>query len=102
MKIVGFSYSQVKKFVGSVSGPGRVGNPETNPLPDVTVIGADIARQRIQEGLIDEIRAHLAPILLGDGVRFFNWPGAQGAVPLETIDVARSGQLTNLQFPVVK
>jgi hypothetical protein len=36
---------------------------------NVLVIGADVARQCIQEGLIDEI-------MVGDGVRFFNWPGA--------------------------
>ncbi len=66
---------------------------------DVLVIGADVARQCIQEGLINEIVVYLAPILLGDGVRFFNWPDA---VRLETIEVARSGQLTNLQFRVVK
>jgi len=35
------------------------------------VIGADVARQCIQEGLIDEIVVYLAPVLLGDGVRFF-------------------------------
>jgi dihydrofolate reductase len=69
---------------------------------DVLVIGADVARQCIQEGLINEIVVYLAPILLGDGVRFFNWPGAPDAVRLETIEVARSGQLTNLQFRVVK
>jgi riboflavin biosynthesis pyrimidine reductase len=66
------------------------------------VICADVARQCIQEGLIDEIRVHLAPVLLGDGVRFFNWPGAPDAVHLEMIDAARSGQLTNLHFRVVK
>jgi hypothetical protein len=36
---------------------------------------ADVARRCIQEGLIDEIRVHLAPALLNDGVRLFNWPG---------------------------
>jgi riboflavin biosynthesis pyrimidine reductase len=58
------------------------------------VIGADVARQGIQEGLIDEIRVRLAPVLLGDGVRFFNWPGAP--------DAERSGQLVNLRFRVAK
>jgi dihydrofolate reductase len=69
---------------------------------NVLVIGADTARQCIQERLIDEIVVHLAPVLLGDGVRFFNWTGAPDVVRLETMDVARSGQLTNLQFRVVK
>ena len=59
------------------------------------VIGADVARQCTQEGLIDEIRVHFARILLGDGVRFFHWPGAPNAFRLETIDAAQSGQLIN-------
>jgi riboflavin biosynthesis pyrimidine reductase len=66
------------------------------------LIGADVARQCIQEGLIDEIMVHLAPVLLGDGVRFFNWPGAPDGFRLETIDAVRSGQVINLQFRVIK
>ena len=66
------------------------------------MIGADVARQCIQESLIVEIQVHIAPVLLGDGVRFFSWPGATDAVRLETIDVERSGQITSLQFRVVK
>jgi len=59
-------------------------------------------RQCIQEGLVDEIRVFLAPVLLGDGVRFFNRPGAPDGVRLQTIDTARSGHVTDLQFRVVK
>ncbi len=69
---------------------------------NVLVIGADVARQCIRKGLIDEIMVHLVPVLLGDGVRFFNWSGAPEAVRLETIDVARAGQLANLKFRVRK
>jgi dihydrofolate reductase len=67
---------------------------------DVMLIGADVARQCIQELLVDEIRVYLAPVLLGDGVRFFEWPGAKHAVRLELTDVARSGQITDLRFRV--
>ncbi len=42
---------------------------------NVLVIGANIAEQCIDEGLIDEILIHLAPVLLGDGVRLFGRPG---------------------------
>jgi dihydrofolate reductase len=69
---------------------------------NLLVIGADVVRQSIQKGLIDEIMIHLAPLLLGDGVRFFSSPGLTNAVRLETIDVTRSGQLTNLKFRVLK
>ncbi len=68
---------------------------------NVLVIGADVARQCIQEGLIDEIIIHLAPISLGDGVRLFSSPGLVKAVRLKTEDVTRSGQLTNLKFRVL-
>ena len=33
------------------------------------IFGADVARQRLDAKLIDEIVVHLAPLLLGDGVR---------------------------------
>lgn len=34
--------------------------------------GADIVRQSVEAGLADEIRIHLAPILLGSGTRLFD------------------------------
>lgn len=68
---------------------------------DLLVLGASIARQCIEAGLIDEILVHLAPILLGDGVRFFGHPGA-APVELETIAVSRAGQITNLRLRVIR
>jgi dihydrofolate reductase len=35
---------------------------------NLLIIGASLARQCIEAGLIDEILVHVAPILLGDGV----------------------------------
>jgi len=55
----------------------------------------------IDERLIDEIVVHLAPVLLGDGVRLFGSTG-QGRINLERTSVAKSGQLTDLCFRVVK
>jgi hypothetical protein len=55
------------------------------------VIGADVARQCVQEGLLDEIGILLAPVLLGGGVRFFSWPGAPHAVRLETLKPLHGG-----------
>jgi dihydrofolate reductase len=37
--------------------------------------GADIARQCLAEGLVDEVQLHLVPVLLGDGVRLFDRDG---------------------------
>lgn len=40
---------------------------------DVAVLGgADVIRQCAEAGLLDELRLHLAHILLGDGTRLFN------------------------------
>ena len=34
-------------------------------------------RQLLERGLIDEIDLHIAPVLLGDGIRLFDNPGAR-------------------------
>jgi dihydrofolate reductase len=50
----------------------------------VNVLGADIARQCLEAGLLDEILIFIAPVLLGDGVRIFEHPGGTN-VRLEPI-----------------
>jgi dihydrofolate reductase len=57
---------------------------------NVNVIGADVARQCIDAGLIDEVVVLVAPVLLGDGVRLFRRPDA-APVALEPISVTQSG-----------
>lgn len=68
---------------------------------NVNVIGADVARQCVDAGLVDEIVVFLAPVLLGDGTRLFRRPGAT-PVALEPVSVTQSGPVTNLRFRVVK
>lgn len=41
----------------------------------VNVLGADVARQCLAAGLLDEVLMFVAPIMLGDGVRVFDRPG---------------------------
>lgn len=41
----------------------------------VNILGADVARQCIEEQLLDEILVFTVPILLGDGTRLFDKPG---------------------------
>jgi dihydrofolate reductase len=67
----------------------------------VVIFGANLARQCIAEGLIDEIFIHLLPTLLGDGIRLFGQPGA-APVGLETTSVTQASQVTNLRFRVLK
>jgi dihydrofolate reductase len=67
---------------------------------NVLIIGANLAQQCLGEGLVDEILIHLAPLLLGDGVRLFDRVGA-APIHLEPTSVTQSGQVTNLRFHVV-
>ena len=60
----------------------------------VCVLGADVARQCLDVGALDEILVLVAPVLLGDGVRLFERPGGT-EVRLEPISE------TNLWFRVV-
>jgi dihydrofolate reductase len=68
---------------------------------NVVIFGANLAQQCLGEGLLDEIVIHLAPVLLGDGVRLF---GASDSKPvaLRRTTSAESGQITDLRFSVVK
>jgi dihydrofolate reductase len=38
---------------------------------DVLVLGADVARQLLRAGLLEELRIHLVPVLLGAGMPLF-------------------------------
>ena len=42
---------------------------------NVEVFSPTIGRQLLDLGLIDEIDLHIAPILLGDGIRLYDNPG---------------------------
>lgn len=42
---------------------------------NVEVLSPTIGRQLLERGLIDEIDLHIAPVLLGDGIRLFDNPG---------------------------
>ncbi|MFD0901582.1 dihydrofolate reductase family protein [Actinomadura sediminis] len=41
----------------------------------VNILGANVARQCIEAGILDEVLVFVAPVLLGDGVRLFDSPG---------------------------
>jgi dihydrofolate reductase len=67
----------------------------------VNVLGADIARQCLEAGELDEILVLIAPVLLGDGVRLFDHPGGTN-VALERIHLSETAQATNLWYRVVR
>jgi dihydrofolate reductase len=67
----------------------------------VGLLGANTVQQAFEAGLVDEIVIHVAPVLLGDGIRFYGGPGV-GRVELEPSAVAESGQVVDLRYRVVK
>lgn len=84
----------------------------STPLPDavttaleaasgnnVVIFGADLARQCLQARLLNEIVIHLAPVLLGDGVRLYDSIGTD-PIMLTRTALATTGQLTDLRFRV--
>jgi dihydrofolate reductase len=67
---------------------------------DVGVFGASLSRQCLRAGVLDEIVLHVAPVLLGVGVRLFGGEGA-GRIELERTSLGVADQLTDLRFRVV-
>lgn len=52
---------------------------------NLVVTGASVPRQCVAAGLVDEVVLHVVPVLLGEGIRFFDRPGGQ-QVKLDVID----------------
>jgi dihydrofolate reductase len=67
---------------------------------NLEILGADVAGQCLQAGLVDEILVYVLPVLLGDGVHFSS-PGL-ARTDLEPLGSARSGDATILRFRVRK
>lgn len=67
----------------------------------VNILGADVARQCLEAGVLDEVLVCIAPVLLGDGVRLFDHPGGTN-VKLERLSLTQAPQATNLWWRVVR
>jgi dihydrofolate reductase len=67
----------------------------------VGVAGADVARQALRVGLVDELMIHLVPVLLGNGVPLFKHLEEQ-QIDLELIEVIPAMGVTHLRYRVVK
>jgi dihydrofolate reductase len=65
----------------------------------VNILGADIAKQCLEAGELDEILMCIAPVLLGDGVPFFAHPGGR-KVKLERLSSTAVPMATNLWYAV--
>ena len=44
---------------------------------NLEVLSPTIGRQLLERGLIDEIDLHVAPVLLGEGIRLYDKPGGE-------------------------
>jgi len=65
---------------------------------NLELLGADVAGQSLERGLVDEILVYVLPVLLGEGIHFSS-PGAT-RTDLEPISSTRSGDATILRFRV--
>jgi dihydrofolate reductase len=63
------------------------------------ILGTQTADQCLELGLVDEVRVHVAPILLGDGIRLHDVAGGY-RVDLELIDTSRTGGVVSLHYRV--
>jgi dihydrofolate reductase len=61
--------------------------------------GADVIQQYLAAGLVDELRLHVAPVLLGAGKRLFDKLGNQ-TIKLERTGVIESPYATHLFFTI--
>lgn len=68
---------------------------------NIGVGGADVARQCLKSGYLDEIQIDLVPVLLGRGVRLFEYLGIE-PVELECTRVRVSPGVTHLTYRVIK
>ena len=67
----------------------------------VNVLGADVARQCLAAGLLDEVLVLVVPELLGDGTRLFDWPGGH-SVDLRLREFSEARGTANLWYDVLR
>jgi dihydrofolate reductase len=63
--------------------------------------GADIVRQYLNAGLVDELLLSVAPTFLGNGLRLFDGIDAEH-VGLDVVEVINSPKVTHLRYAVKK
>lgn len=68
---------------------------------DIAVGAADVARQFLCAGMLDEIHIDLVPVVLGEGVRLFDHLEGR-RFDLECTRVVESDGVTHLRYRVVK
>jgi dihydrofolate reductase len=64
---------------------------------NLEILSASIGRQLLERGLIDEIDLHIAPVLLGDGIRLFDNPGG-APVRLDLLNGDDGSAVVNVRY----
>lgn len=65
---------------------------------DVGVAGANLAQQCLRAGLLDEVRIDLIPVILGQGIRYFD--NLDENIELEDPQVVQGNRVTHLRYRV--
>jgi dihydrofolate reductase len=65
----------------------------------VNILGASVAAQCLEAGVLDEVVVSVTPVLLGDGTRLFEHAGGK-TVRLTPLSVTHTPQVTNLWYRV--
>ena len=94
--IGGLTFTFVASLEGAVDQARKASGSK-----NVALLGASIDQQCLKAGLVDEIMIHLAPVLIGSGMRLFENLDP-GDIQLERIGIASSTEITSLRFRVVK
>ena len=70
---------------------------------DVAIAGgADVAQQYLRAGMLDEMRIHVAPVLLGAGTRLFEDDMASALPRIERAKIVESPRAAHLTYRVVR
>ncbi|MDN5794366.1 MAG: dihydrofolate reductase family protein [Intrasporangium sp.] len=84
----------VEEYVEST---GAVLGGRTADGKNLEVFSPSIGRQLLELGLIDEIDLHVAPVLLGAGIRLFDVPGGAD-VRLDLVNGGDPSRAVNLRY----
>lgn len=68
---------------------------------DVSVGTASVAQQCIKSGLLDGLDLHIAPVLLGNGVRLFDYIGEE-SVMLKSTEVIEGTGVIHVKYDVLR
>jgi dihydrofolate reductase len=91
------TFTFVTDGIDSALGQAREAAGEENVI---VMGGPDIAQQYLEAGLVDELRLHVVPVLLGAGTRLFD-DGGHGHIELRRTGVIETSRATHLDFSVV-